>query len=141
MKKDWSFEKHTDFDLTQEQYIGYWVRQHGLKHKDLSKHPQIDDCIFLIKIRNSIVFNQFSRSEQASWGAIWNYVYHKQYPLKNKYINSMEQAVRKVLQRQENIKLLRNKIKQARQNPKPLQGDDDMTAKASPADTSVPWEV
>ena len=135
--------KYTDFDLEQEQLIGYWVRTHGLKHKDLSKHPQIDDVILLIKIRDAS-WNKFNKSEQASWGAIWNWVYHKQLPLKKKHITTLENTVinseARHFQHQVKQQQTRQKIK-ARRNLCQTQGDDDMTAKASPADTSVPWEV
>lgn len=135
--------QHTDYDLEQEQMIGYWVRKHGLKHKDLSRHPHIDDCILLIKIRDS-AWHKFNKSEQATWGAIWNQVYHKQRALKKKHLTSLEQAVINSHQRH-----LENLVKQAQQRQRiqarrnlcQTQGDDDMMAKASPADTSVPWEV
>lgn len=76
----------------QEQLIAYWVRKHGLKSKDLTQHPQIDDCILLIKIRDSH-WKKFNKSEQALWGAIWNWVYHNECSLKQKHITKLEQAV------------------------------------------------
>lgn len=130
-------------DLEQEQLIGYWVRSKGLKHKDLSVHPQIDDVILLVKVRDA-QWNKFNRSEQAQWGAIWNWTYHKQMPLKKKHITNIEQAIinsEDRYLRHQTKQLKQRQLIKARRNLCQTQGDDDMTAKASPADTSVPWEV
>jgi hypothetical protein len=130
--------------ITQEQLIGYWVRGKGLKHKDLVAHPHIDDLVLLVNIRD-VYWDKFNRSEQAHWGAVWNTVYHKQRPLKQKALtrferdceNSHQRHLQKIIKQAEQ----RRKIQEARQNPKPTQRDDDMMAKASLSDMSVPWDV
>lgn len=130
-------------DLEQEQMIGYWVKRKGLKHKDLSSHPQIDDCVLLVRFRDEY-WTRLNVSERAHWAAVWEWCYHKQKPLKDKHLNKLEQAIidsdTRHLQYLVKSTTERQKIK-ARRNLCQIQRDDDMTAKTSLADTSVPWEV
>lgn len=127
----------------QEQLIGYWVKSRGLKHKDLTNHPQIDDCILLIRARDSY-WLKFTVSERAHWAAVWEWCYHKRKALKAKHLNKLEHnimaAETRHTQRQQQAQITRQKI-QARRNLCQTQRGDDMMAKAPLADASVPWEA
>ena len=137
-------DKQRQESIEQEQIIGYWVREKGLKHRDFVGHPAIDDLILLINIRDAM-WDKFSKSHQAVWGAYWNTVYHKRRKLKKKALNKFETIITDAEniynQRQQELQKIRNRIKEARQNPKPNQRDDDMMAKASLTVNSVPWEL
>lgn len=130
-------------DIEQEQLIGYWVRSRGLKHRDLTSHPQIDDCILLIRVRDTH-WTQLDRSQQAFWAALWDWSYHKHKALKAKHLHKLEQVLTEATDRharhQQQIDAQRQRIK-ARRNLCQTQRGDDMMAKAPLADTSVPWEV
>jgi hypothetical protein len=136
-------ELQTAQHLEQEQLVGYWVARHGLRARDLTRHPQIDDVILLIKIRDC-QWQYFNKSEQALWGAIWNLTYHNQRPINKKNITKLEQAI--IQSRDRHLKHTIKTAKQrqlikARRNPCQIQRDDDIVAKTSLVDTSVPWEV
>lgn len=127
-------------DIEQEQLVGYWIKRFEIKRQDLIQHPSIDDVILLCHVRQFVSENKgyINSSEQAQLGAIWGYVYKKKYPLKGRYIRTLESIVNKI----QNCKQAQQeKIKQARQTLRQTQRDYDMMAKESLADTSVPWEV
>jgi hypothetical protein len=135
--------RQSALDLEQEQLVGYWVAKHGLKARDLTRHPVIDDVILLANIRD-VQWSKFNRSEQALWGAIWNLTYQLQRPIKNKNIIKLEQAI--IDSERRHFRDLIKKAQQrqtikARRNPCQIQRDDDIVAKTSLVDTSVPWEV
>lgn len=135
--------RQTALDLEQEQLVGYWVAKHGLKARDLTKHPQIDDVILLVNIRD-VQWCKFNKSEQALWGALWNWTYHNQYPVKNKNIIKLEQAIIDSERRHFSDLIKKAKQRQtikARRNLCQIQKDDDIVANTSFVDTSVPWEV
>jgi len=101
-------DKQLRESVEQEQLIGYWIRDKGMKHADFVGHPYIDDVIMLINIRDS-VWNMLNKSEQAVWGAYWNQVYHKRHKLKNKALIKFEKIISQAL--------ARHKIQALRQNP------------------------
>jgi hypothetical protein len=107
--------------LTQSQlktyYTNVWIKTKGLKIRDITNHPQIDDAILLVKIREEY-WSFFNSSNKGLWAALWNRVYHLQFNLKSKQLKQLEQIVITATSRQQTlekqrqlIKANRNKIK------------------------------
>jgi hypothetical protein len=141
--KQEQIQMQTAQNLEQEQLVGYWVAKHGLRARDLTRHPQIDDVILLIKIRDC-QWQYFNKSEQALWGALWEFTFHKQRPINKKNIIKLEQAIIHSRDRHLTHTIKTAKQRQtikARRNLCQTQRDDDIVAKTSLVDTSVPWEV
>ena len=97
-------------------YTNVWVRTKGLKIRDITNHPQIDDAILLVKIRDEY-WQFFNAGNKGLWAALWDKVYHLQFNLKAKHLKKLEQLVITATSRQlelENkrqlIKAQRNKI-------------------------------
>ena len=121
-------------ETEQEQLVGYWVAQWGLKRHDLLQHPCIGDLILMIRMRQEF-FNLMNRSEQATWGALWGYAYGKRKKLKNKSLKKLESIIT-------NIQYRQNKIAQQRQIIRTLKQkeDHDMTAKGSSNADNISWK-
>jgi len=66
--------------------IGPWLLKKGMRVKDLDTHPQIDDLITLITIREQLWYAMTHR-EQCSWGKYWDMTYQYKYPLTQKFWN------------------------------------------------------
>jgi|DEB0MinimDraft_4_1074332.scaffolds.fasta_scaffold02419_6 hypothetical protein len=133
-------------ELEQEQLIGYWAKKkYGVKAKDIFTHPEFNDLRILLEIRNNL-WNDITRSNQASWACFWEWCFHRKKKLKQKHLDKLENITinglntqkykqqRKLSQAQK-IKALRNPTV-ITQNKKT---DYNMTAKESVADASPPW--
>jgi hypothetical protein len=83
----------------QEWAIGPWLLKKGLRVKDLDKHPQIDNLILLITIRDELWLSMTHR-EQCCWGKYWDLVYQYQYPLTNKFWNKFQRIAKDIDNRQ-----------------------------------------
>lgn len=94
-------------------FTNQWCKSIGIKSRDLDSHPTIDDCIFLINFRTEI-WQYLDRSEQATWGAYWNTVYHKQKNLGNKAYQKFKIIAESALFKQEKQQLRLATIKALR---------------------------
>lgn len=123
-------------------YTNLWCREKGIHAIDLEKHPQADDIVLMLKWREEM-WHKLNKSEQAVWGAYWNHVYFKKFPLHKKALKKFEQIT--ITASDRHLKELiikaeqRQRIKALRQNPysKPA---DNMTAKDVGLLQTVPWE-
>jgi hypothetical protein len=95
-------------------YTNYWCKTLGIKSKDLEDHPQIDDVIMLIRLRQDL-WSLMSINEQSIWSGIWSWVYHHKYILTKKNLDKLEKIVSNIQFRQQLHQAQRNKIKQIRQ--------------------------
>jgi hypothetical protein len=127
-------------DIEQEQLIGYWIKRFGINRKDLTEHPQIDDVMLILQVRNFVKDNpgHISNREQAQLGAIWGYVYKKHYPLKRKYLNTLENVITQLNTRIAKTQQARQKIKALR-NPYKKE-DHMMTTTGSSATYNSLWK-
>mgnify|MGYP003115597906 FL=1 len=92
--------------ITQNQLIGYWAKSRGITLKDLETHKRIDDVILLLQYKDSFGMH-LSRSEKATWGAIWGSVYHKNKPIKPKMLDKLAHIGTQIKHRQDKINSLR----------------------------------
>jgi hypothetical protein len=113
-KQDWS--------------IHAWLRLKGITVADLEKHPAIDDVIQLLNIRDYL-WERMNFSEQATWGAYWNTVYHKRRFLRDKAWQKFSAIATAIDQREVNKQSQLKQIHRLRLNTEPLKGSQDMTAK------------
>jgi hypothetical protein len=101
-----------------EGVTNYWCRTLGIHNRDLDTHPQMDDVIILIKYRDSI-WSSLNKSEQSHWGAVWDWCYHRKYPLKKKHLTKLEtiylEAKARHIEKIVKQAKARNRIKQLRQ--------------------------
>lgn len=98
----------------QEQLIGYWIKRHGITKRDLDNHPQINDIVFLIKVRDEF-YSDFKTKHKRFFDNIWAWVYHNKLPLKAKQITTLGYFAEGTIRHRENIKAGRNTIKKQRQ--------------------------
>ena len=91
-------------------YTNLWCRSKGISAKDLENHPQADDLVLLINIREA-TWHMLNSQEQGVWAAYWGWVYTKGYSLKNKHINKLESVTYQALTRYNQIQQARKKIK------------------------------
>lgn len=98
-------------------YTNYWCKSKGISAKDLEAHPQIDDVVLLINYRDSM-WSKLNKSEQAHWGAVWDWCYHRKFALKKKHLKKFESIIQEANQRHteklNKILKARNKIFQLR---------------------------
>jgi hypothetical protein len=107
-----------EFTLSEKEKIHYtnvWCRSIGIKSKDLTEHPSIDDCIIMINIRNEF-WNDMDGIEQRSWAGLWSSIYHKGRSLNKSRIDKLEKIINSALfkrqkqaQRLATIKAFRNR--------------------------------
>jgi hypothetical protein len=116
-------ESRQDWDVSK------WLRSKGISLDDLGDHQQISDVIVLIHLRDNF-WPRMNASEQAVWGAYWNIVYHKRYPLTKKFWNKFENIVKAIDSREYIKAQQRQQIKALRQNPY-NNTDQDNEAKGS----------
>jgi len=90
-----------------------WLRKRGITSCDLDNHPQIDDVITLLNIRESL-WDRMNISEQATWGAYWNIVYNNKLPLNKKFWNKFEKITINIDQRQVRQQVQRQIIQRRR---------------------------
>lgn len=117
-------------EIEQNQLIGYWIKSKGITFKDLQKHPQIDDVILLLKVKQ--MAHMFTNSEQSHWGAVWAIVYKDKKPLKQKHITkiqkNIEQAITRHNYKQKQLQANLKKIYKMRENQEthiPVYDNDD----------------
>lgn len=133
-------------EYQQNYAIDYWVKQFGIKSKDITEHPNFDDVLLLINTRRS-QWDKFNSSEKAHWGALWEWCYHGKHSLKKKHLDKLEQNIHNSIHRHTKAKIKRlkfqtayNKLKSSRTQAGEKAGYD-MTAKEPALDiTSAPWE-
>ena len=95
----------------QEWAIGPWLRKKGMKVADLDTHPQIDNLIALITIRDEL-WSAMTHREQCSWGKYWDLVYQYRYPLTNKFWNKFQRIAQNIDNRQHTRQQIENIRKQ-----------------------------
>jgi len=114
-------------------YTNVWVKTKGLKIRDITSHPQIDDAILLVKIRDEY-WSFFNANNKGLWAALWNKVYHLQFNLKAKHLKQLEQLVITATSRQLELEHKRQLIKAKRNNIE--KGVVNMTTNPTPATES-----
>ena len=120
-----------------EHYTNYWIRAKGINKRALESHPQIDDIILMLKVKDEL-WHIFNHSEQDIWNTYWHKVYLKNKPLHTKALKKLEQMTLTSIQRQNKIIEQRQLIKAMRlKYSKPA---DNMTAKDAGPLQSVPWD-
>jgi hypothetical protein len=109
-------------NLEQEQLVGYWAKKFaGITRKDLTDHPQIDDVIMLLKIRDELG-KHFNNKESGMWGFCWSWTYHHRCSLKKKHLKKLETIIIGITKRLEQKALYRQRIKARRRTlEKPIQ--------------------
>lgn len=122
--------KKTFTEQKQDWSIDNWLRFKGVRVTDLENHPCIDDVIQMLNIRDYL-WHRMNSSEQATWGAYWNTVYHKRRFLREKAWQKFSAIATAIDQREVHKQSQLNKIHSLRLNTEPLKGDHDMTAKGS----------
>lgn len=116
-------------------FINWWCKSLGIKNRDLDNHPQIDDCIFLIKCREN-GWSLMNASERGIWAALWSRTYHKQFPLKKSHLVKLENIFKNLSHREEKLNQQRQHIKAIRES-KQQKGNVHMTANPFPAADSL----
>ena len=114
-----SYDYNLSFDENRQNWrIDKWMLKHGVTAKDFEKHPQIEDVIKMIKIRDALWLDM-NNSEQGIWAAYWNIVFHKKYPLRDKAWQKLEGIATNILEREKHQEELRQYIKaRLKRNPK-----------------------
>lgn len=115
-------------------YTNVWVKTKGLKIRDITNHPQIDDAILLVKIRDEY-WSFFNANNKGLWAALWNRVYHHQFNLKAKHLKQLEQIIITATSRQQTLEKQRQLIKANRN--KIEKGVVHMTTNPTPAAESL----
>lgn len=106
-----------EFNLQRQEWnVGLWLRTKGINLDDLEGHTQINDVITLINLRDDL-WHRMNLSEQATWGAYWNIVYKKGYPLNKKFWKKFDKIVMAIDSREHIMEQQRQIIKARRQNP------------------------
>jgi hypothetical protein len=116
-------------------YTNLWCRQQGIKSRDLTNHPTIDDAILMIHIRNEF-WAYFDSSDRGVWAAFWKRVYHLQFKLKPKHLKKIERIVNSGIYRQQQDLKAKEKIKAIRESTKE-NGRVHMTTNPLPATESL----
>jgi hypothetical protein len=97
--------------------VGYWFRVCpwaqglGLKASDFESHPQADNIVTLLLIRQSL-WDAMTTREQACWGGYWGIVYRKHFPLNKKFWNKFTRITQAIDNRQHNQQQVRQRIQQ-----------------------------
>ncbi len=107
--------------LTNEQvlkiYFNKWCREREITFYDLDNHPQIDDLILLIRIKEE--FHRYmTKSHHALWGAIWDIVYNRKNKISEKNLKKLEKLTLECHNNMLYNDTLINKIHSLRQNTK-----------------------
>ena len=93
----------------------YWCRTKGIHSRDLTDHPQVNDLVLLITIRDNL-WQDMSATEQGVWSAYWGWTYTKAHSLKSKHLAKLENITKSVIFRQSQKQLAREKIRQLRES-------------------------
>lgn len=109
---DYSNPFYNDRQLRKQAWeIGPWLRKKGMKTSDLDTHPQIDNLIALITIREEL-WSSMTHREQCCWGKYWDLVYQYRYPLTNKFWNKFKRIATNIDNRQQTRQQIVNLRKQ-----------------------------
>lgn len=104
-----------EYPLSQTEILHYtrlWCRQQGFGYKDLTDHPQIDDCVLLIKWQNQ--FGDCPPKWKKSIDRLWSYVYNHKYPLKQAHLRRLERITEAILNYRQRQQETRQKIRTLR---------------------------
>lgn len=66
----------------------YWCRTLGIHSEDLTRHPQIDDIVLLIKFIQDYQ-KEFKPKQRVEVYMMWDSCYNKRKPLKTKYLKAL----------------------------------------------------
>lgn len=94
-------------------YTNYWCKSKGISAKDLEIHPQADDVVLLVNIREA-AWHMYNSKEQGVWSAYWGWVYSKKFPLKKKHLKKLQAVTEAALQRHKLKQQAGEKIRQMR---------------------------
>ncbi len=101
-----------------QHFTNMWCQTNGIKQRDLTNHPNIDDVILLVNFRNEF-WSDLTKIEQATWSGFWSIIYHRQFSLKAKHLAKLESIAQSAIftrqrhqQRQGKIKALRARAKE-----------------------------
>ena len=90
-----------------------FCRSKGISYSDLTNHPNLDDVMILIRIRDSY-WDVLTSEERGIWGAYWGFAYVKSFRLKDKHITKIERIVKYGEYRKNQKEQARNKIRKLR---------------------------
>ncbi len=100
-----------EFETNKQNWsIDFWLREHGVKSRDLESHPRIDDMIVLLQLRNEL-WDRMTQPERNTWGAYWGLVFQKQYPLNQKFWKKFTGITRSIDHRQQRQQQARQRIR------------------------------
>jgi hypothetical protein len=96
--------------------IAKWLSSRGrqITAYQLDRHPQIDDIIELLNIREGL-WDLMDKREQGVWAAYWNIVYNKKKPLSQKFWQKFNSIADNIQQRQLKQSAIRQLIQSIRQ--------------------------
>lgn len=69
-----------------------FCRARGFKAKDLGNHPCADDLVILTLIKQELRAYT-NNKDHAKVESLWNMVYNKHFPLKNKHRQALEEII------------------------------------------------
>lgn len=75
-----------------EGVTNYWCRTLGIHSEDLTKHPQIDDVILLIKFLQEYE-KELTPKQRVHIHIIWDWCYRQKKPLTKKYLKAIEKVI------------------------------------------------
>jgi hypothetical protein len=132
-----AYDYNLSYDENRQDWrIDLWMAKHGVTASDFDEHPQIDDVIKMINIRDYL-WHRMNKSEQASWGAYWNVVFYKKRRLNNKFWNKMDLIAQNIDAREQLHAYARQKLNyekqrlQSRLKQNPKNKDHNEEAKGS----------
>lgn len=99
---------------TSEHLTNIFCKKRGITADDLARHKQIEDVMLMLHI-NEEFKGDFNLNEQACWGALWDWTYHKKFPLKAKHKSKLELICIQAIKRRQAHQKQIEKIKQLRQ--------------------------
>lgn len=102
--------------LTKKQlqhFTNIWCRENGIKQRDLTNHPNIDDVILLVNFRNEF-WRDLTKIEQATWSGFWSIIYHRHFTLKAKHLAKLELMAQSALFQRQRTQQRRSKIQALR---------------------------
>jgi len=100
--------------MNPEHLTNLFCAKRGITADDLARHKQIDDVMLMLHINDEFK-SDFNLSEQATWGALWDWTYHKQYPLKAKHKIKLETICIQAIERRQAQQKKIDRIRQLRQ--------------------------
>lgn len=90
-----------------------WLKKLGLKARDLTYHPCMDDLIILLDLHREL-YNRMSWQEQKVWYGYWNIVYNHEFVLTKKFWNKFGRIVQAIDQRETRLQAHRDHLKSHR---------------------------